>query len=165
MVYSFGVTDQEATASVLTRGFDRRRYAITLAVATVLVAAFMWLDVNRWHGLGALITLGLASWALVYAGGPADRARRITAGPQALEIERWTRVRTRVAWVELDGVTVVADQAGAGLLLIPRDPLAFFEAHPELRDVATADGALVPLGRRAGVGDDVRAALAARDAD
>lgn len=147
---------------MLTHAFDHRRFVILLAAATVLVALFMWGDVNRWHGLGALVALGLASWGLAYAGGPADRARRVTAGPQALEIDRWTRVRTRVEWSELAAATVDSGAEGAALVLRPREAGAFFEAHPELRDVAAAEGARVPLGRHEGVAQAVTEALAAR---
>lgn len=163
MVYPCPVNDPRPESSVLTGGFDRWRLGIALAVGTAVVAVFMQADAHAAHGIGAAVVLGLASCALVWAGGPADRARRIDADPEALVVQRWTRVRTSVPWAELAATDVVDHaEGGAALLLVPRDRDSFFTDHAELRDVAVPGGALVPLGARAGVAEDVRNLLAAR---
>ncbi|GAB3711609.1 hypothetical protein [Mariniluteicoccus flavus] len=148
--------------TVLTRGFDRRRFAVVLLVVTVAVAVFMQVGAHAYHGVGAAAVLTVASAALLFAGGPDRRARRVVADREELVVERWTRVVTRVAWSELARVEVVDAAGKAGLLLVPRDRTAFFDNHLELRDSATAEGALIPLGGRAGVAEEVRGALAAR---
>lgn len=142
---------------VRTRAFNRVGYAAVLVVLTLLVAAFQQVTLKEAHGKGALVVLGLATILLVVAGGPRDRARTVRVSPTDIVIDRYTRITTRVTRAELADTRV----DGHTLLLVPHDRNQFFAVHPELREVATADGAAVPIGRRTEVADELRAALAA----
>ncbi|MDO5681844.1 MAG: hypothetical protein Q4G46_03340, partial [Propionibacteriaceae bacterium] len=117
----------------------------------------------------AFIVLGAAVVALTLFGGPERRARAVTVSDEEIRIERFHRITTVVRRADLASVNAESRQDRGGrtraeLVLTPRDPIAFFSRHRELRIVRDHDAARIPVGTGARTVADLNEALSRRAA-
>ncbi|WP_432558530.1 hypothetical protein [Granulicoccus sp. GXG6511] len=143
------ITSAERT--IVTRGFSRGRYALTLGLVAAALALFVLWSLNIGHGVYALSVLAVAAAALTFFGGPERRARTVTVSAREIRITRFHRIGTVIERSELAGAVAEETPGGRGrpqalLVLTPRDPGTFFTRHRELRSVRIDGAAHVPVG-------------------